>query len=123
MAFLEGSGRFAVGGVVGRPLGLVPAQDGVELGGKIGAQPVALGDEVGNRCGRVGEDQRAETRRLGERNLLGEVAAPGLPQQVVVAYPSRVASRFRSSLTKSSIVQKSLPRPWMWLLLPLPSWS
>ena len=77
--------------VVRRARLLVPAQRLLDLRRQQRAQPVRLGDEVGERGGRVGEDERAQPGRLRERVLLAEEAAPGLAEDVVaVGDPERV---------------------------------
>ena len=59
-------------------------------GGSSRAQPVRLADEVGERGGRVGEDERAQPGRVRERVLLAQEPAPGLAEDVVaVGDPER----------------------------------
>ena len=64
---------------------VVPAERLLDLRRQKRAEPVRLGDEVGERGGRVGEHERAQARRLCQRVLLAEKAAPGLAEDVVAA--------------------------------------
>ena len=91
MAAVEDHARRLVLRVVGRLRFLVPAQGLLDLRRESRAQPVRLGDEVGERGGRVGEDERAQPGGLRERVLLAEEPAPGLAEDVVaVGDPERV---------------------------------
>src|SRR5262249_54460119 len=91
--------------VVRRARLLVTAKRVVDAWRKLTAEPVRLGDEVGERGGRVAEDHRPQARRLRERVLLGEEAAPRRAEDVVAVVDTEVVEQVRE------LSDKELDRP------------
>jgi hypothetical protein len=124
MAPVEDHARRLVLRIVGRLRFLVPAEGLLDLRREQRAQPVRLGDEVGERGGRVGEDECAQPGRVRERVLLAEEPAPGLAEDVVaVGDPERADEVVQLPDEQVDRPEVGAAVRGSGLLRPLPSWS